>query len=60
MLHHNMKIVFFVNRTWDIPCTSVFESEELIAFLDISPVNKGHTLLVPKAHMERCSICPLV
>ena len=36
----------------DIPCTSVFESEELIAFLDISPVNKGHTLLVPKAHME--------
>ena len=33
-------------------CTSVFESEELIAFLDISPVNKGHTLLVPKAHME--------
>ena len=36
----------------DIPCTSVFEFEELIAFLDISPVNKGHTLLVPKAHME--------
>ena len=36
----------------EIPCTSVFESEELIAFLDISPVNKGHTLLVPKAHME--------
>ena len=36
----------------DIPCTSVFESEELIAFLDISPVNKGHTLLVPKVHME--------
>ncbi|WP_308775331.1 HIT family protein [uncultured Bilophila sp.] len=36
----------------EIPCTSVFESEDLIAFLDISPVNKGHTLLVPKAHME--------
>ncbi len=36
----------------EIPCTSVFESEELIAFLDINPVNKGHTLLVPKAHME--------
>ena len=31
---------------------TVFCSEELIAFLDISPVNKGHTLLVPKAHME--------
>ena len=36
----------------EIPCTSVFESDELIAFLDISPVNKGHTLVVPKAHME--------
>ena len=36
----------------EIPCTSVFESDELIAFLDIGPVNKGHTLIVPKAHME--------
>lgn len=36
----------------EIPCTPVFESGELIAFLDINPVNKGHTLLVPKAHME--------
>ncbi len=36
----------------DIPCAAVFESDLLIAFLDISPVNKGHALIVPKAHME--------
>lgn len=36
----------------DIPSTIVYESDELIAFLDINPVNKGHTLIVPKAHME--------
>ncbi len=36
----------------EIPCTAVFESDDLIAFLDIGPVSKGHTLVVPKAHME--------
>ena len=30
----------------EIPCASVFESDELIAFLDLGPVNKGHTLVV--------------
>ncbi|HIW79862.1 MAG TPA: HIT domain-containing protein, partial [Candidatus Bilophila faecipullorum] len=36
----------------DIPSTSVYETDELLAFLDINPVSKGHTLVVPKAHME--------
>lgn len=31
-------------------CTTVYENESLIAFLDIHPVNKGHTLIVPKTH----------
>ena len=34
----------------EIPCYKVFENDELLAFLDISPRNKGHTLLVPKKH----------
>ncbi|MBN2567493.1 HIT family protein [Candidatus Woesearchaeota archaeon] len=36
----------------EIPSAKVFEDAEHIAFLDISPVNKGHTLVVPKAHVE--------
>jgi histidine triad (HIT) family protein len=32
------------------PAHKVYESENVIAFLDINPVNPGHTLIVPKKH----------
>ena len=32
----------------EIPCTKVYEDEQFFAFLDINPVTKGHTLLLPK------------
>ena len=32
----------------EIPCTKVYEDDEFFAFLDINPVAKGHTLLIPK------------
>ncbi len=34
----------------DIPCYKIFEDEEFLGFLDITPKNKGHTLLIPKKH----------
>ena len=34
----------------DIPSTQVYEDNEVLAFLDITPVNPGHTLVVPKKH----------
>ena len=34
----------------DIPSDTVYEDEHTIAFLDIAPVTKGHTLVVPKKH----------
>jgi histidine triad (HIT) family protein len=37
----------------EIPCFKVAESEDCIAFLDISPVAKGHTLVVPKMEVDR-------
>jgi histidine triad (HIT) family protein len=33
-----------------IPSVKVLETDHALAFLDINPVNKGHVLLVPKAH----------
>ncbi|SFB95670.1 histidine triad (HIT) family protein [Bacillus sp. OV322] len=36
----------------DIPSTKVFENEHVLAFLDISQVTKGHTLVIPKIHKE--------
>ncbi len=34
----------------EIPCTKVYEDDVFLAFLDINPVTKGHTLLIPKTH----------
>ncbi|MEY4723063.1 MAG: hypothetical protein RLZZ324_576 [Candidatus Parcubacteria bacterium] len=33
-----------------IPSLKVYEDADVFAFLDIAPVNAGHTLVVPKAH----------
>ena len=33
-----------------IPSDKVYEDEHTVAFLDIRPSNKGHVLVVPKAH----------
>ena len=32
----------------EIPSFKVYEDEKTLAFLDISPVNPGHTLVIPK------------
>lgn len=34
----------------EIPSYKVYEDDDFLAFLDINPVNLGHTLLLPKAH----------
>ncbi len=36
----------------EIPSSKVYEDEHVFAFLDISQVTKGHTLLIPKVHKE--------
>jgi histidine triad (HIT) family protein len=36
----------------DIPCAKVYEDEHVLAFLDISQVTKGHTLVIPKVHKK--------
>lgn len=32
----------------EIPCHKVYEDSQVLAFLDIGPVSRGHTLVVPK------------
>ncbi|KRL85602.1 HIT family protein [Lacticaseibacillus pantheris] len=36
----------------DIPSVTVYEDDEVKAFLDISQATPGHTLLVPKQHIQ--------
>jgi histidine triad (HIT) family protein len=33
-----------------IPCWKVYEDEVVLAFLDIGPLVRGHTLVIPKQH----------
>lgn len=36
----------------EIPSYKVYEDDDVLAFLDISQVTPGHTLLVPKKHVD--------
>ena len=40
------------------PAHVVLDDELTLAFLDVRPVFKGHTLLVPKAHIETLADVP--
>jgi histidine triad (HIT) family protein len=45
-----------VNR--EIPATIVYEDEETLAFMDIGPIIKGHTLVIPKTCCETVTETP--
>ena len=36
----------------DVPSRKVHEDDQAYAFLDIEPWHKGHTLVVPKRHVD--------
>ena len=36
----------------DIPCHKVAETDEYLAFLDVSPLAKGHVLVIPKKEID--------
>lgn len=42
----------------EIPSTQVLQTEHAVAFLDINPLNPGHTLLVPRAHYSQIGELP--
>lgn len=41
----------------EIPNYTVYEDEHVLAFLDISQVTKGHTLVIPKKHYDNFLCC---
>lgn len=42
----------------EIPSNIIYENDKVIVFLDINPVNDGHTLIVPKEHYENLLDAP--
>jgi len=43
-----MTTIFDAILDGEIPCHRVFENEHVLAFLDIGPLSRGHTLVIPK------------
>lgn len=41
-----------------VPSTRIYEDDAILAFLDIGPIIKGHTLVIPKAHHETLTDVP--
>ena len=42
----------------EIPSVKIYEDELVLAFLDLGPINYGHTLVIPKEHHESSSTIP--
>lgn len=47
-----MATVFTKIINGEIPCYKIAESKECFAFLDINPLAKGHTLVIPKKETD--------
>lgn len=44
--------IFCLIAKGKIPCAKVYEDDRILAFLDLSPVHPGHTLVIPKEHYK--------
>ena len=42
----------------DIPSRTVYEDDDVFAFLDVNPLAPGHTLVIPKEHYETLGDMP--
>ena len=48
-----MATIFTKIINGEIPCHKVAETEDFLAFLDINPNSKGHTLCIPKKEVNK-------
>ena len=44
--------VFSKILSGELPCHRVYEDDQVLAFLDIFPLSRGHTLIIPKEPAE--------
>jgi len=53
-----MECIFCNIRDREAEAEIIFEDEQVLAFLDIQPVNYGHTLVIPKKHYDNFLTVP--
>ncbi len=47
-----MATIFSKILSGEIPCHKILENNDFLAFLDLRPVNRGHTLVIPKKEVD--------
>ncbi len=57
-MSHDPGCLFCKIANGEIPSARVLETDRAVAFLDINPVNKGHTLVIPRDHHANLSEVP--
>ncbi|MFX0006685.1 MAG: HIT family protein [Promethearchaeota archaeon] len=50
--------IFCKIANYDIPSKVLFENDFTLAFLDISPISNGHTIIIPKNHYSNIEDIP--
>lgn len=53
-----MDCIFCKIIAGEIPATKVFEDEDILVFMDIGPIIKGHALVIPKQHYDPVTNTP--
>ena len=48
-----MSSIFTKIASGEIPCYKIYEDDKTLAFLDINPETKGHTLVIPKNEVDK-------
>ena len=47
-----MATIFSKILSGEVPCHKIAENSDFLAFLDLRPVNRGHTLVIPKKEID--------
>jgi histidine triad (HIT) family protein len=42
----------------ELPSVKLFEDDRILAFLDVAPINPGHSLIIPKEHHASLTTVP--
>jgi len=54
-----MECIFCKIIAGQVPCDKVYEDDQAVAFLDIAPITRGHTLVVSKKHFSDVAATPV-
>ena len=51
-MSHSPDCIFCKIINGEIPSAKVYENDDVLAFLDLTQVTEGHTLVIPKKHKQ--------